>query len=130
MIGTSLKIIKKLKFRAHRKFRANTVLFCAAAMLSLSAHANDFPTRTITWVVHFPQAVAMDALARVVSEEMSQHLGQSIVVEYRPRVGVNIGSAHVARSKPDGHTIMIAVNGMSVIALLYPSLNFDPIKDF
>ncbi len=130
MIGTSLKIIKKLKFRAHRKFRANTVLFCAAAMLSLSAHANDFPTRTITWVVPFPPGGAMDAIARVLSEEMSQDLGQSIVVENRPGAGGNIGAAHVAKAKPDGHTIMIAANGMAVNPSLYPSLNFDPIKDF
>src|SRR5690625_7134630 len=101
MIGTSLKIIKILKFRAHCKFRANTVLFCAAAMLSLSAHANDFPTRTITWVVPFPPGGAMDAIARVLSEEMSQDLGQSIVVENRPGAGGNIGAAHVAKAKPD-----------------------------
>src|SRR5690625_5471836 len=61
---------------------------------------------------------------------MSQDIRQSIVVETRPGAGGNIGAAHVAKANPDGHTIMIAANGMAVNPSLYPSLNFEPIKDF
>lgn len=92
--------------------------------------AADYPQRTISWVVPFPPGGAMDAIARVLSESMSQDLGQSIVVENKPGAGGNIGANYVAKAKPDGYTIMIAANGMAVNPFLYSSLNYDPIKDF
>ena len=105
-------------------------LLSVSSTLAFAAHANDFPSRTITWVVPFPPGGAMDAIARVLSEEMSQDLGQSIVIENRPGAGGNIGAAHVAKTKPDGHTIMIAANGMAVNPSLYHNLNYNPIEDF
>src|SRR5690625_2600881 len=105
-------------------------LLSVSSILTFAAHANDFPSRTITWVVPFPPGGAMDAIARVLSEEMSQDLGQSIVIENRPGAGGNIGAAHVAKTKPDGHTIMIAANGMAVNPSLYHNLNYNPIEDF
>ncbi len=116
--------------RLIKKIWTATKLLCATALLPLAAHANDYPSRTITWVVPFPPGGAMDAIARVLSEEMSQDLGQPIVVENRPGAGGNIGAAHVAKAKPDGYTIMIAANGMAVNPALYPNLGFDPIEDF
>lgn len=72
----------------------------------------------------------MDAIARVLSEDMSKELGQSIVVENKPGAGGNIGANYVSKAKADGYTIMIAANGMAVNPFLYTSLNYDPIKDF
>jgi len=89
-----------------------------------------YPERPITWIVPFPPSGAMDIIARTLGEEMSKDLGQPIVIENRPGAGGNIGAANVARSKPDGYTIMIAANGMAVNPALYKSLNYDPIKDF
>lgn len=90
----------------------------------------NYPERTISWVVPFPPGGAMDAIARVLSETMSKDLGQSIVVENKPGAGGNIGANYVSRAKPDGYTIMIAANGMAVNPSMYSNLNYDPIKDF
>ncbi|GAB2892441.1 tripartite tricarboxylate transporter substrate binding protein [Paralcaligenes sp. KSB-10] len=109
------------------------VLAAAATLpwaLGLPAQAADYPTRTITWVVPFPPSGAMDVIARTLGEQMSKELGQAVVIENRPGAGGNIGASHVAHSKPDGYTIMIAANGMAVNPSLYKSLNYDPIKDF
>src|SRR5690606_24429334 len=91
--------------------------------------ATRFPARTIAWIGRFPPGGAMDGIARVLSESMSQDLGQPIVVENKPGAGGNIGAAAVAQAKPDGYTIMIAANGMAVNPALYKSLNYDPVKD-
>ncbi len=72
----------------------------------------------------------MDNIARTLGESMSKSLGQAIVVENRAGAGGNIGAAAVARSKPDGYTIMIVANGMAVNPALYSNMSYDPIKDF
>lgn len=92
--------------------------------------AENYPERTISWIVPFPPGGAMDAIARVLSENMSKELGQSIVVENKSGAGGNIGANHVVKAKPDGYTIMIAANGMAVNPFLYSHLTYDPIKDF
>ncbi|NYT80016.1 tripartite tricarboxylate transporter substrate binding protein [Alcaligenaceae bacterium] len=101
-----------------------------AAPQAMAANADSYPERTISWIVPFPPGGAMDAIARVLSDSMSQDLGQSIVVENKPGAGGNIGATQVARAKPDGYTIMIAANGMAVNPFLYSNLKYDPIKDF
>ncbi|KAG1168140.1 hypothetical protein G6F35_017530 [Rhizopus arrhizus] len=61
---------------------------------------------------------------------MGKQLNTSFIVENRAGAGGNIGAATVARSKPDGYTILIVANGMAVNPALYADLNYDPIKDF
>ena len=102
----------------------------ASAPAQATDTTSDYPSRTISWVVPFPPGGAMDAIARVLGETMSQEFGQSIVIENKPGAGGNIGATHVARAKPDGYTIMIAANGMAVNPAMYSRLNYDPIKDF
>ncbi|HLT99253.1 MAG TPA: tripartite tricarboxylate transporter substrate binding protein [Burkholderiaceae bacterium] len=97
---------------------------------ALAQSAEDYPERPISWIVPFPPGGAMDAIARVLSENMSQELGQSIVVENKPGAGGNIGANYVAKAKADGYTIMIAANGMAVNPYLYSSLTYDPVKSF
>lgn len=100
------------------------------ATVSAPAHAEGYPERSISWVVPFPPGGAMDAIARVLGESMSQDLGQSIVVENKPGAGGNIGASYVAKAKPDGYTIMIVANGMAVNPAMYKKLSYDPISDF
>ncbi len=105
----------------------------AASVLALgatAAQAQTYPDRPINWVVPFPPGGAMDTIARVLGETMSQDLGQSIVVENKSGAGGNIGASYVSKAKPDGYTIMIVANGMAVNPSLYKSLYYDPIKDF
>ncbi|KAG1388553.1 hypothetical protein G6F58_013478 [Rhizopus delemar] len=72
----------------------------------------------------------MDSIARTLGESMGKQLNTSFIVENRAGAGGNIGAATVARSKPDGYTILIVANGMAVNPALYADLNYDPIKDF
>ncbi len=108
---------------------ATVVLGLAAALTTPAAQAA-YPERPIRWIVPFPAAGAMDNIARTLGEEMSQTLGQSIVVENRPGAGGNIGAELVSRSPADGYTMLIVANGMAVNPALYRKLNYDPIKDF
>lgn len=109
---------------------AGLALSVAALPAAAADDVENYPERTISWVVPFPPGGAMDAIARVLGENMSKELGQPIVIENKPGAGGNIGATHVARAKPDGYTIMIAANGMAVNPFLYSRLNYDPIKDF
>ncbi|MCA7086386.1 tripartite tricarboxylate transporter substrate binding protein [Cupriavidus sp. DB3] len=108
---------------------ATVVLGLAAALTTPAAQAA-YPERPIRWIVPFPAAGAMDNIARTLGEEMSQTLGQSIVVENRPGAGGNIGAELVSRSPADGYTMLIVANGMAVNPALYRKLSYDPIKDF
>lgn len=101
-------------------------LFWGAA----GAHAAGYPDRPVKWIVPFPPGGAMDAIARTLAESMGRKLGNSFIVENRPGAGGNIGASTVARSAPDGYTIMIAANGMAVNPALYKDMNYDPQKDF
>ena len=109
------------------------LLMAGLALASPAVAASDtanYPERPISWIVPFPPGGAMDAIARVLSENMSKEFGQSIVVENKPGAGGNIGANYVAKAKADGYTIMIAANGMAVNPFLYSNLNYDPVKDF
>ncbi|SAI66282.1 putattive exported protein [Bordetella ansorpii] len=106
---------------------ATGLTLCAAA---LAAQAAGYPDRPIKWVVPFPPGGAMDSIARTLGEAMGRELGTTFVVENRAGAGGNIGAATVARSAPDGYTIMIAANGMAVNPALYRDMNYDPQKDF
>lgn len=98
--------------------------------LPLTAHADDYPSRPVSWTVPFPPGGAMDVIARVLGETMAEELGQPFVIENRPGAGGNIGAAQVAKAKADGYTIMIVANGMAVNPWLYQSLHYDPQVDF
>ncbi|SAI19263.1 putattive exported protein [Bordetella ansorpii] len=106
---------------------ATGLTLCAAA---LAAHAAGYPDRPVKWVVPFPPGGAMDSIARTLGEAMGRELGTAFIVENRAGAGGNIGAATVARSAPDGYTIMIAANGMAVNPALYRDMNYDPQKDF
>ncbi len=94
------------------------------------AMADGYPDRPVKWIVPFPPGGAMDSIARTLGESMGKQLNTSFIVENRAGAGGNIGAASVARSKPDGYTILIVANGMAVNPALYADLNYDPIKDF
>ncbi|MFY2834794.1 tripartite tricarboxylate transporter substrate binding protein [Achromobacter xylosoxidans] len=95
-----------------------------------TALADNYPDRPVKWIVPFPPGGAMDSIARTLGESMGKQLNTSFIVENRAGAGGNIGAASVARSKPDGYTILIVANGMAVNPALYADLNYDPIKDF
>lgn len=104
----------------------------AAFLLSTAAIAADhWPTKTIQMVVPFPAGSSPDILARTIAEPMSQELGKTIIVENKPGAGGNIGTRYVAKIKPDGHTMLLTINGPMVTAptLYKKTLGYDPIVD-
>ena len=105
-----------------------------AAMLvagAIPAAAQDYPTRTITVVVPFPPGGASDVVARIVTNQMSKYLGQSMVVENVGGAGGTLGSARVAGAAADGYTLLAAAMGSHVAApVLTPGIRYDPLADF
>ena len=100
----------------------------APAVRAQSAWPSERPIRL---VVGFPPGGSGDFLARIFAESLSRRLEQAIVVENRPGAGSNIAADHVARSAPDGYTILLAGNFTHAVnPALYASIPFDPINDF
>src|SRR3984893_4077363 len=93
--------------------------------------AQDYPVRSITVIVPFPAGGASDVVARIVTNQMSKTLGQSIVIENVSGAGGTIGSARAAAATPDGYTLLAAAMGSHVAApVLTPNVKYDPLKDF
>ncbi|MBK7658988.1 MAG: tripartite tricarboxylate transporter substrate binding protein [Betaproteobacteria bacterium] len=109
---------------------ALAALSCLALPASASAQG-DFPTKPIRFVVPAAAGGPTDLTARLIAQEMQKALGQPVVVEPKPGAGGNVGADAVAKSAPDGYTILMATIGTHAInQTLYKSLPFDPVKDF
>ncbi|WP_165720310.1 Bug family tripartite tricarboxylate transporter substrate binding protein [Bordetella trematum] len=89
-----------------------------------------YPEKPITLVVPFPAGGGVDLVARMLAQHMGQHNGANVVIENRPGAGGSIGVASVARSAPDGYTLVMGSPGnISIAPSAYPSLPYDPVKD-
>jgi tripartite-type tricarboxylate transporter receptor subunit TctC len=98
-----------------------------ASLLVATAHAQDYPTRPITWVVPFPPGGVTDNGARTVAKVLSEKLGQPVIIENKPGAGGIVGTEYVVNSKPDGYTFLYASNGALVTyQFLYKKLSYDP----
>jgi tripartite-type tricarboxylate transporter receptor subunit TctC len=106
------------------------ILLSIGIFSSTIIHAQEWPNKTIRWIVPFPPGGAMDVMARALAENSSKTLGQSIVIENKPGAGGNIGTELVARSPADGYTMLITSIGMATNKYLYQKLSYDPVKDF
>src|SRR5215208_7002458 len=107
---------------------------CAAfllAPLTLSAFAQPYPSRQITLVVPFAPGGPADFLGRLIGLKLGEELGQQIVVDNRAGANTIIGAQAVAKAKPDGYTLLMAIDGTLVMnPFLYSKLAYDPFKDF
>jgi tripartite-type tricarboxylate transporter receptor subunit TctC len=101
-----------------------------AAFASAGASAQSYPNQPIRIVVPFAAGGAVDTVARVVGQKMSESLGQPVVIENKPGVGGNLAADTVARSAPDGYTVLLTTNGHAISPALYRTLPFDAVKDF
>ena len=110
--------------------------WCAVAASSLmalavtSASAQDYPSRPIRIVVPFSPGGAVDGPMRVIAQEMSKRLGAGVIVENKPGAGATIGTDAVAKSPPDGYTLLLSSQTNAISATLYPKLPYDPVEDF
>ncbi|MDA0983461.1 MAG: tripartite tricarboxylate transporter substrate-binding protein [Proteobacteria bacterium] len=105
------------------------VLALAFTLAAGSALAH-YPNRPIKLIVPFPPAGATDIVDRIVAQKLTERLGQSVVVENKPGAGGSIGSDIVAKSAPDGFTLLMATSSTHSIGSSLQKLPYDPIKDF
>lgn len=107
------------------------VLISAALVLSAGlALAQGYPNKPIKIVVPFTAGSATDIMARIVGEKLSAAWGQPVVVDNKPGAGGTVGSALVAKSDPDGYTLLVVSTGHVVNPVLYPGLSYDTVGDF
>lgn len=93
--------------------------------------AQQYPSKPVRIVVPYAVGGTTDILARILADELTRTLGQSVVPDFRPGAGGTIGSDHVAKSEPDGHTIVMGTPGSHATSpSLYSTLPYDPQKDF
>jgi tripartite-type tricarboxylate transporter receptor subunit TctC len=109
--------------------RAVVTSLCVALAVAPSL-AQDFPSRPVRIIVPFSPGGAVDGPTRVVAQELSKRLGQQVVVDNRPGAGATIGTDAVAKSAPDGYTLLLASQTNAISATLYSKLSFNPIDDF
>ena len=114
---------------------SHAVGFVAALAFAFFAttptHAQDYPTRPITIVSAQASGGASDTVTRAIQERLQTALGQPIVMENRPGASGNVGAAAVARSAPDGYTLMVGTDAMMTSNVhLFKSMPYDPVKDF
>ena len=110
-------------------FRTAAILLCAT-LASTQALSQTYPTKPIKIVVPNAAGGAADMTARTVGQAVSQAIGQPVVIENKPSAGGIVAGEQVARSEPDGHTVLLISSGTAVSASLFKTLPFDTLKDF
>jgi tripartite-type tricarboxylate transporter receptor subunit TctC len=113
-------------------------LGCAAAGLSISttafaqdkSAAGDYPNRSVRFIVPYTPGAINDFVARLVAQKLTEVWGQQVVVDNRPGAGTLIGTELVAKSNPDGYSLLLVPTAFAVNVTLYPKLPYDPLRDF
>lgn len=107
------------------------LLVAAGMLLTLTAQAAEpWPTRPIKIVIPFSAGGVQDTVARAISNELGAALGQPVIIENRPGAGGTVATSFVAKSAPDGYTLILAAASHHINGTLYSKLNYDPVKDF
>ncbi len=110
-------------------------LFTGAATLLIAsvthpAFAADYPNKPITFINPYAAGGPADILARIVAKQMSDELGQSIIIQSKPGGGASIGAEYVARAKPDGYTVLFGTAAAHIVTPLMQKVQYDGLKDF
>ena len=116
-----------MKIRSHRLTAA---LAAALAVAAANALAQPYPSRPVRMVVPLSAGGFADVPARIIAPRLSEALGQTVFVENKPGAGATIGTEFVARSKPDGYTLLFTGTPHVISPALYKNLPYDPLKDF
>jgi tripartite-type tricarboxylate transporter receptor subunit TctC len=113
-----------------RTFLTFATLCAMAVVAAPAARAQDYPSKPIRIIVPQPPGGPTDQVARMVGQKLQEKWGQPVIIENRPGAGTNIGTDMVAKSPPDGYTLVVATVQHIVNQFMYPSLPFDPVKNF
>ena len=110
------------------------VSLCVAAFAigsASSAHAQTYPTRSITLVIPFAPGGSNTVVGRAIADKIGELLGEKIVIDNRPGAGGTVGTRAVAKSEPDGYTLLLSFTGtMAIAPSLYKNVGYDPRRDF
>ena len=109
---------------------ARIVAFALCSLWMSFAHAQNWPTKPVRIVVPFTAGSATDILARTFGQKLSEYWNQPVVIDNRPGAGGTIGTGIVAKSPPDGYTLLVHSAAYAVNPSMYPDLPFDTLKDF
>jgi tripartite-type tricarboxylate transporter receptor subunit TctC len=102
----------------------------AAALFSVSAAAQEYPARAVRILVGYAAGGGMDTIARIVAPKLSEALGASFVVENRPGASGGVAAEALAKSAPDGYTLMLAESGTLALPAVSPKVTLDPVRQF
>src|SRR3954465_2169678 len=102
----------------------------ALALLAAHAAAQNFPAKPIRIVVPLAAGGPGDVLARAVAQKLTDNVGQQVVVDNRPGANTNIGNEAVAKSAPDGYTLLATASTLTINPALYANLTYDAVKSF
>lgn len=102
----------------------------AVAVACPGANAQSYPTQPVKLVVPFPAGSASDNIARIVAKELQDDLGQPFVIDNRPGAQAILGTDFVARSAPDGYTLLLAAVSFAATPSMFKKVPFDPVTDF
>jgi tripartite-type tricarboxylate transporter receptor subunit TctC len=105
-------------------------LLAFSTLVVPSAYAQTYPTKPIRLIVPFTPGGGVDINARLVAQKLTEYLNQQVIVESRPGAGTNIGNEFVAKSAPDGYTLLINGGSVAINMSLYKKLNYDSLRDF
>ncbi|OVZ58327.1 hypothetical protein CDO44_14945 [Pigmentiphaga sp. NML080357] len=114
----------------YRKLLAPAAAMLLAAATSPAVHAEEYPSRPVRIVIPFAPGGSNDIVGRLIGEELTKRLGQPFIVDNRGGAGGTIGTEVVAKSRPDGYTLLLISTPHTANSTLYKKLPYDPAKDF
>lgn len=124
-------VSSSLLSRRESLVRAASLLAFAAAPATASAQPSGYPTKPVKLVIPYPPGGGTDITGRAMAQKLSDFLGQSVVIENKPGATGMIGAASVAKSAPDGYTVLFgAASEMAINASLFKNMTYDPRSDF
>jgi tripartite-type tricarboxylate transporter receptor subunit TctC len=115
----------------HRRMILGLMGLCFAALAPYCWGQSNYPDRPVRLVIPFPPGGPSDVLGRSLAQKLSTSLGKPVIIENKPGAGTNLAADLVAKSPPDGHTLLLMMVGTQAInETMYPKLSYDTVKDF
>src|SRR5690349_15589047 len=114
---------------ARRQFLKLASGSAALPLLSRLAAAQDYPSRPVRWTLGYTTGGTTDIISRLVTQPLTERLGQPFVIEPRPGAGTNLATEFVVRAAPDGYTLLFVGAPNAINATLYPKLSFEFVRD-
>ncbi len=116
--------------KLHNRILTILWMICLSFGLNLSSQAQEYPNRPIKIVVPYPPGGPSDIVGRLLGQALSESLGKPVIIESKPGAAANIGMQYVARSNPDGYTLLLVSSNLVINPNLYANPGYDAIKDF